>query len=271
MKNLIKKLIPRRLGYLLRRIYLNFRRVIYSGKKYYCPLCQQSYKSMLSGGFDLPVNKEMKIIGAGRRENVVCPGCGSTDRDRLLYTYLNNTPGLLKPFVKILHIAPEPGLSKYLKSIGKIAYKSGVKYHEGFYYGNNIPLFDILNLPFDNNRFELVVCNHVLEHIENDKRAMEEIFRVMQPGAKAILQVPWSPLLKETIEDPSITDPKEREKNFGQFDHVRLYGSDYPERLRKVGFEVEIVTLEQLNIKVDYQNKICIIPNEVIFIAKKPA
>lgn len=270
MKRTIKKLIPRRLGYFLRRIFLHFRRFIYSGKKYYCPLCQHSYKSMLPGGFDLPVNKEMKIIGAGRRTNVVCPGCGSTDRDRLLYTYLNNTPGLLKPFVKTLHIAPEPGLSKYLKSISKIAYKCGVKYHEGFYYDKNIQLFDILNLPFENNRFELVVCNHVLEHIDNDKRAMEEIFRVMQPGAKAIVQVPWSPILNETIEDPAITDPKEREKKFGQFDHVRLYGLDYPDRLRKAGFEVDIVTLEQLNIKLDYQHKISIIPNEVIFIAKKP-
>jgi SAM-dependent methyltransferase len=225
---------------------------------------------MLDGGTDLPINKEMQIIGAGRRENVVCPGCGSTDRDRLLYTYLNNSPGLLKPYVKILHIAPEPGLSKYLQHIGKSAYVGGMKYHEGYYYSKNFKLFDILNLPFEKDYFELVVCNHVLEHIQDDVKGLREIYRVMKAGATAILQVPWSPVLQETLEDPSIQNPKEREKRFGQFDHVRLYGLDYPKRLQKAGFDVEIITLEQLNIKIEYQKKISLIPNEVIFIAKKP-
>lgn len=270
MKTTIKKLIPRPIGNGLRRIYLYFRGVVYSGKLYFCPICQGSFKSMLDGGFDLPINYEKKIIGAGRRKNMVCPGCSSTDRERLLYTYLNNSPGLLKPLVKVLHIAPERGLSKYLNNISKSNYVSGMKYHEGFYYGKTSRLFDIQELPFENNRFELVVCNHVLEHVQDDRKAMHELYRVMQPGATAILQVPWSPVIEETIEDPSVKDPKEREKKFGQFDHVRLYGHDYPKRLQNAGFEVDTVTLEKLNIQLKYQQKISVIPNEVIFIAKKP-
>ncbi len=269
MKTIIKKLIPRRIGYVLRSIYLFFRKIIYSGNKFFCPLCRRSYKSFLDGGFDLAVNKEMQIIGAGRRKHVVCPGCASTDRDRLLFVYLNSSPGILKPSVKTLHIAPEPGLGKYLSSMSKTEYVSGMKYHEGFYYGKNTKLFDITALPFEENKFELIVCNHVLEHIDDDHQAMKEIYRVMKPNGTAILQVPWSPILKETREDSSVKDPKEREKQFGQFDHVRLYGTDYPDRLKKAGFNVEIVTLEQLNIKVDYQKRISVIPNEVIFIAKK--
>lgn len=98
---------------------------------------------------------------------------------------------------------------------------------------------DIHEIPFEENTFDVIFCNHVLEHVESDIKALEEMRRVLKSGGWAILQIPlFHPLPKTTLEDPSITDPKEREKAFGQDDHVRLYGEDYTERLASVGFQV---------------------------------
>ncbi len=106
---------------------------------------------------------------------------------------------------------------------------------------------DILNLPFAENSFDMVFCNHVLEHIENDAKAMSELFRVLKPGGMGIFQVPQDLNKEKTFEDFSITDPDERAKHFGQYDHVRVYGRDYFDRLRKTGFKV---------LEVDYSKKL---------------
>jgi len=98
---------------------------------------------------------------------------------------------------------------------------------------------DIHKIPFEDNSFDVIFCNHVLEHVEDDLKAMGEMHRVLKLGGWAILQIPWfHPIPAVTLEDDSITDPKERETIFGQDDHVRLYGKDYPDRLRSVGFKV---------------------------------
>jgi SAM-dependent methyltransferase len=264
----LKKIIPRHFGYYLRQWRLYMRGLANRGNAYYCPLCNQSYRKMFDGGFDLPVIKKMQIIGAGRRKSVICPGCNSTDRDRLLYLYINQHIEAAKT-LRILHIAPEPALAPYLQKLAPENYVAGVKYHEGFYYSKNIKLFDIKDIPYDNDSFDLILCNHVMEHIDNDSKAMQELSRVLAPGGKAILQVPWSPLLEKTIEDPSITNTAKREELFGQFDHVRLYGKDYPERLRNAGFKVHIIDpkiLTNENIQAKY---FAINLNEVIFVGEK--
>ena len=102
---------------------------------------------------------------------------------------------------------------------------------------------DICDLPFPDNEFDFIFCNHVLEHIPNDKKAMREIFRVLKNNGTAIIQVPYDKNKRETYEDDNITDPKERRRIFGQYDHVRIYGMDYFDRLRSVGFEVEAFDL----------------------------
>ena len=95
---------------------------------------------------------------------------------------------------------------------------------------------DIHHIPFDENKFDVVLCNHVLEHVRDDIAAMQEIQRVLKPGGWAVMQVPFfSPVPETTVSDPSITDPGEREKAFGQDDHVRKFGKDYPERIRASG------------------------------------
>ena len=135
----------------------------------------------------------------------------------------------------MLHIAPEKQLSKVFMSQTNIDYLSA---------DLDSPLaavkMDITNIEQNDNTFDLIICNHVLEHIPDDDKAIAELFRVLKPGGTAILQVPISNTIRKTIEDPSITDPKEREKLFGQNDHVRIYGKDYKKRLERSGFVVSI-------------------------------
>jgi ubiquinone/menaquinone biosynthesis C-methylase UbiE len=107
---------------------------------------------------------------------------------------------------------------------------------------------DVQNLPFGENEFDVVICNHVFEHVDDDALAMKEIFRVMKPGAFAILLVPLDFKLKQTYEDRAITSQKERTQHFGQYDHKRIYGLDYPERLKKAGFLVPSINfLNEIN------------------------
>ena len=126
---------------------------------------------------------------------------------------------------------------------------------------------DICNLPFSDQQFDWVVCNHVLEHIPNDKIAMQEIYRVLKPGGTAILQVPLR-LDQNTFEDDRITDPKERAQVFGQYDHVRIYGKDYQERLEQVGFQVKMLAYaEQLT--SEEQTRYAVPANEIIPVCTK--
>jgi ubiquinone/menaquinone biosynthesis C-methylase UbiE len=97
---------------------------------------------------------------------------------------------------------------------------------------------DLHNAPFEDNSFDVVFCNHVLEHVEDDKQCMSELYRVMKPGGFGIFQVPIDYTREKTYEDKSITSPEDREKHFWQKDHVRLYGLDYPTRLTAAGFKV---------------------------------
>ncbi len=264
----LKKMVPRSIGYLLRKLKLNLRGLANRGSKYYCPYCDQSYRRMFDGGFDLPVIKEMKIIGAGRRTSIICPGCASTDRDRLLWLYFNRQLELAEG-MRILHIAPEPAIADFFSEQKHLDYNAGVKYHEGFYYSNDIQLFDIINIPYPEGSFHLVICNHVLEHIDEDEKAMKEILRVLKPNGKAVLQVPWSPCIEKTYENKAIIAPEEREKAFGQFDHVRLYGRDYPKKLEKAGFFVHKIMPKELTKNNSEAELFAINPNEVIFVGEK--
>mgnify|MGYP002725599783 CR=1 FL=1 len=239
MKDSLISLFPESISRLMKKIYLSSMGLYYVGTTYKCPLCNRSFRHMLPAGFDLEVIKEKNIIGSGLRMSALCPYCQSTDRDRLVFLFLKNKTNIFSEKVKILHIGPEPSLYRRLKKHKNIFYITGTKYSEGIYYHKDIDSIDLLQLPFSDGEFDMVICNHVLEHINDDAKAMSEIYRVLNNHGIAVLQVPISNTIEETYEDFTITDPKLREKHFGQFDHVRIYGKDYKNRLENAGFKVQ--------------------------------
>jgi SAM-dependent methyltransferase len=157
-----------------------------------------------------------KIIGGGYRLNAMCPHCRSLDRERLVYLYLKNKTDVFFRKCTLLHVAPEPNLQKAFQSFLNINY---------FSIDLDSPLaegkMDITELKFNENSFDAIICNHVLEHVPDDARAMSELYRVLKPGGWAILQVPISKILNRTEENLLVTDPKVRGKIYGQYDHVR--------------------------------------------------
>ncbi len=266
----IKKYIPPVAGRLLKSSYLTLRGLYYRGNHYTCPICGHSFRKMLPGGFDLPVIKEKHIVGAGRRDNDICPFCQSTDRDRLIYLYLKYELGFFEHPYSLLHIAPEPALYQVFNKAKNIDYHPATKYAEGFYYSSKVKTADLLDLHFEEFSFDWVMCNHVLEHIPDDRRALHEIFRVLKPGGKALLQVPYSLQLEKTFEDSSITSEADRKKYFGQFDHVRIYGRDYTDRLAKAGFIVHQINQKKHFKNIKIPDKFAVNPEELLFVCEKP-
>ncbi|MDR2206664.1 MAG: methyltransferase domain-containing protein [Flavobacteriaceae bacterium] len=199
-------------------IYLFFK-----GKRFTDPIDGKSYRKFLSYGY------------GNSRKNALSPGTFSLERHRQMWLYLQNETDFFTANLKVLHIAPEQEFLRRFKKMKNLDYISADLFS---------PIADvkadILNLPFPDESFDVVFCNHVLEHIEDDKKAMSELFRVMKRGGWGIFQVPMKNTLEKTYEDFSIINPKERQKHFGQYDHVRLYGMDYFERLKNTGFDVEI-------------------------------
>jgi ubiquinone/menaquinone biosynthesis C-methylase UbiE len=128
---------------------------------------------------------------------------------------------------------------------------------------------DICNLPMKSNAFDVVLCNHVLEHVNDDKKAMQELFRILKPGGFGIFQVPLDLSRHKTYEDFKITSPQQRKKHFGQYDHVRIYGKDYFEKLRYIGFEVSEIKCSDIATE-DEINNYRLMKNEILPVCKKP-
>lgn len=171
-----------------------------------------------------------------QRDNVLSPSTFSLERHRLLWLYLTQETDFFTAKNKVLHIAPEQCFYNRFKKLKNLEYITA---------DLNSPLADIkaniCDLPFEDNSFDIIFCNHVLEHVEDDKKAMSELFRVLKPLGMGIFQVPQDLQRAETYENFSIINPKERALHFGQYDHVRVYGKDYFNKLRSVGFTVNEV------------------------------
>lgn len=264
----IKNILPNTTARIFKQFYLWIRGLIYKGSRYNCNVCNRSFRRMLEGGFDLPVIKEKQIIGAGIR-NHICPYCQSTDRDRLVQLYLDNSYKIENKKIKLLHIAPEPALFNRINKLKNIVYTPATKYHEGIYYPKNITLVDLTDMHFNDGEFDMIICNHVLEHIDNDNLAFSEILRVLRKGGTAILQVPYTNLLDETYENSNMTTVRQREEHFGQFDHVRLYGTDYPKKLKAIGFYVNLFDPNQV-LETKEIIKLSLFQGEKLFVATKP-
>ncbi len=220
--SLILRKVPRKYLQLINRPLLKIAGLLLRGNKVTCPIINRSYRKFLPYGRVHP------------RPNALCPDSLSLERHRLLWLFLKDKTNFFSESLHFLHIAPEQCFMKPFE-----------KQHQKGYITADLesPLakvkMDVHKIPFEENTFDVAMCNHVMEHVENDIQAMGEIYRTLKPGGWAIIQIPFfNPVPETTFEDRSITDPKEREKVYGQDDHVRLYGKDYPDRLRKAGFKV---------------------------------
>jgi predicted SAM-dependent methyltransferase len=217
------------------RLKTTYRRFLYFGCRYKCPFCNSRFRAFLPFGFNFHVIKKKKIVGSGYRQNARCPICGSMDRERLIYLYLLLKTDIFEKPKKLLHVAPEKKLKDKLQSEVNIDYLTA-----DISTKNVIIKMDITDIKFPDDSFDAIICNHVLEHIIDDSKAISELYRALKPGGWAILQVPVSLTLKETYEDTSITNSRGREEAFGQKDHVRIYAEDYQDRLEQAGFRVNV-------------------------------
>ncbi len=221
------------------------------GNTYTDPIDGKSFKTFLPYGYGT------------QRSNVLSPSTLSLERHRLLWLYLQNETNFFKNSLKVLHFAPEQAFYNRFKKQQNLDYTTT---------DLESPLADvkadICNLPFNDNAYDVILCNHVLEHIPNDIKAMRELYRVLKPGGMAILQIPQDLSREKTFEDNSITDKKERAKIFGQYDHVRVYGRDYFDKLRNTGFKVDEVHYTEKLSPQDVK-KYCLAKGEIIPVCYK--
>jgi SAM-dependent methyltransferase len=178
-----------------------------------------------------------------------------------MWLYLKSETDFFAAPYRLLHIAPEQCFHERFRKMKNLDYVTG---------DINSPIadhhFDLHDIPFPENSFDVIFCNHVLEHVRDDHRCMQELHRVLRPGGWAIMQVPVDYSRAETLEDPTLTTPEEREKYYWQKDHVRLYGRDYPQRLTQAGFSVEQNTLaSQLSEAERYRLQ----RKEVLYVCRK--
>lgn len=201
--------------------------------KYHCNYCNKRFERFEPWPdiYDFP----NYVFENYNKYTAICPSCRSMDRERLYKLYIEKETNLQHSHSKVLHVAPETQLRKWLQSFENITYVCGDLYPSDDLM-EKIDITDIKN--YSDGSFDVIICSHVLEHIPDDLRAMTELYRVLKKGGWGIIQVP-ALNLKETFEDPSITTPEERLRVFGQADHVRIYAKDYVDRLKSVGFKVK--------------------------------
>ena len=221
------------------------------GKKYEDPIDGKTFRKFLPYGYGSP------------RANVLSPSTLSLERHRLLWLYLTRETDFFSKPLKVLHVAPEQAFYKRFKNQKNLTYITTDLYS---------PLADVkadlCALPFEDDSFDVIFCNHVLEHIPDDTQAMRELYRVMKKGGWGIFQVPQDINRAHTFEDDTITDPAERTRIFGQYDHVRVYGLDYFDRLRQVEFEVEEIAYST-HFTTEEIERYRIVPQEILPLCKK--
>jgi predicted SAM-dependent methyltransferase len=224
--NWLLNTLPRPWLIRLSYVFKFFAPIVYKGNKVECPVCKKSFRKFLSYG-----------SAVAHRENVLCPYDLTLERHRLMWLYLQNKSDFFtKSNLKVMHIAPEQCFHKIFK------HQKNLDYTTGDLVSPIADLhFDLHQIPLEDNQYEIIFCNHVMEHVTDDLKCMQELHRIMKPGGWGIFQVPIDTNRTSTYEDWSITTPEEREKHFWQYDHVRLYGTNYPNRLEEAGFTLETV------------------------------
>jgi SAM-dependent methyltransferase len=252
MKSIISfviRYIPRKYLQLVSHIFLRVLAIFYSGNNVTCNVCDSQFRKFLP-------------YGRKARENALCPNCLALERHRLMWLFLQQETNFFSAPLKVLHIAPELCFIKRMEALPNLEYITG---------DIESPLatvkMDVHQIPFEDNTFDVIFCNHVMEHVDDDILACKEINRVLKPEGWGIIQSPVYDL-PTTIEDKTISDPAERERLFGQRDHVRKYGQDYSSRLSKSGLKVEEKLFVQ-NLASATIAKHALPEQEIIFYCKK--
>lgn len=198
--------------------------LLYVGRGRECPLCGTRRRRFLPYGY------------VTSREDALCPHCLALERHRMIWLWIERNTDLMASRPRLLHIAPEVSLMRHFKRV----YRGT----EGYITADlESPLadmhFDVQHIPLESRSVDVVIANHLFEHVKDDRLAMRELYRIMRPGGWGIMVVPEDRGRATTFEDDTITDPAERTRIFGQYDHLRVYGRDYDDRLREAGFRVE--------------------------------
>lgn len=224
------------------------KKIRYFGWKRYCPVC----KSRL---------RLFEPFGVVERTDALCPICHSLERHRLVWIFLNHQTSLFDGSPKrMLHIAPEPQFEEKFREIPTLDYLTLDRGNPGA--GINA---DITDIPFSDDSFDIIYCSHVLEHVDDDRKALFELSRVLNPDGWVVILVPI--ISSTTYEDPTVTKPEDREKVYGHPEHVRNYGSDFKTRLEESGFSVTVFSSTDI---VDKRNIIRLgVKQEIIFLCNK--
>ena len=239
MKHLIKlilNLIPRPLLQRVAEWIVPIVGLLYLGKGKQCPLCGCQRRKFLPYGY------------VTSRENALCPNCLSLERHRLLWLWLLRESDIGRGAMalpRLLHIAPEVALMRKFK---KMYAREAERYVTADLESPLADMhFDVQQIPLEDESFDAIICNHIMEHVEDDRKALKELYRIMRRGGWGVILSPVELEREKTFEDDTITDRAERTRIFGQYDHRRIYGRDYAERLREAGFEVY---------DIDYKNEL---------------
>lgn len=229
--------------------------------RFECPFCGGTFPRFLPFGHTAAVLQDLRVLGGGYRTNARCPQCKSLDRERLVFLYLLRRTRIFNRPSRILHFAPEFCLGRLLSSLPMTHHIAA-----DLVKGRAVYQMDICNIPLADQSIDVVICNHVLEHVTDDISALAELRRVLRPLGFAIVQVPIATSLSVTVEEPpSQANPLARDEHFGQTDHVRIYGRDYVSRLRAAGFAC-ITFTAHTDLGEDTVRRFALIPGEVLHV-----
>lgn len=220
------------------------KRAWYFGTQYKCTVCGAHTRTRKTFSVNAPVLREKDVIGGEYIERDDCPICYANRRSRLVFKFLRSRH--LKAGASVLHVGPELAIYRHFFRYADVDYHAVDLIPTRHRDIPDVEKVDITDIPYPAKTFDLILCNHVLEHVPDDRKAMRELRRVLRDDGMALLQVPLGIKLAKTDEDPKLIDEKARERRFGQSDHVRIYAEqDYLARLKKAGFDVEILPISR--------------------------
>ena len=250
-------------------VRFGLRRIAFRGNGLTCMLCGSRLRGLVDHGGGSEVVERREVAGGKLRRADKCPVCHGCDRTRMMALYLEHQLGVGERQLDVLHVAPEYGLYLWLKRRKGVRYTGSDIDARRYRHIGNMRTANLMNMPFESNAFDVVICSHVLEHVPDDFQAMRELQRVLKPGGTALLLVPLAMDGAGTDEDASVTDPVERNRHYGQWDHVRLYGKDdFLQRLSQAGFEVS--TFSPFEAMPDEAERLHLNPSEILPTGRKP-